>query len=112
MSTRQRTRLRGLALVTAILSSACAFYPKKSDDFERPSCQVYRNPLTLDVAFFEKLNCEKTEFGACLLGYTAVGPVTALASGSAVLAGNGLYWLGNRSHCSIQAYAKRRSKKD
>lgn len=99
-----------LAVGAALLNSACAVYPKKSEDFERPTCEVYHNPLTLDMLVLDKIDCGNSSAGACLFAYAAFAPVTAVASGSAVLAGNGLYWLGNRSHCSIKAYARRLSK--
>ena len=95
-----------LVLVTAILNSGCAVVPKVSETFERPTCSVYQNPLTLNIVPLE-FDCGGADIRSCLLGYVAVGPATALASGSIVLAGNGLYWLGNRSHCSIKAYARR-----
>lgn len=88
-----------------MLSSACAFYPTKSEDFDRPTCEVYRNPLTLETVPVE-FNCGGDARG-CLIVYTAIGPTTAVASGSIVAAGNGLYWLANRSDCSIMAYARR-----
>jgi hypothetical protein len=101
-----------LALAAALATSACAFYPRKSDDFDVPTCAVYSNPLTLDVIVFDKLECDRTEdVKACLIAYGAVGPVTAAASGSVVLAGNSLYWLGNRSHCSLRAYVRRHARK-
>lgn len=100
-------RFRVLILLSASLSSACAFYPKKSEDFDRPTCEVYRNPLTLDVVPVE-FNCDPgSDVRGCLLAYSAIGPVSAVASGSLVFTGNSLYWLANRGDCSIKAYARR-----
>lgn len=95
-----------LPFALALLHSACAFYPKKSEEFVRPTCEVYQNPLTLDMFVVDRIDCGGGDVRGCLIAYSAVGPVTAAASGSVVLAGNGLYWLGNRSHCSIRAYAR------
>jgi hypothetical protein len=101
--------LRALALVAAFLTSACAFYPKRSDDFDRPTCEVYHNPLTLELVPF-MVECGD-DARSCLLVNSAIGPATAVASSSIVLAGNSLYWLGNRSHCSIKAFARRYAKR-
>ncbi|HXT00809.1 MAG TPA: hypothetical protein VN915_09065 [Elusimicrobiota bacterium] len=99
-----------LAFAAVFLSSACAFYPKKSEDFDGPTCAVYRNPLTLDVAPAE-INCDHSDVRSCLIAYSMMGPATFAASGTLVAAGNGLYWLGNRSDCSIQAYARQHTRR-
>lgn len=107
---KHRGLVWALALVTTFLDSGCAFYPKKSDDFDRPTCEVYRNPLTLDVAPLA-FNCEgDSDVRGCLLAYSAIGPATMALSGSIVLTGDSSYWLANRSYCSIKAYARRHSK--
>ncbi len=94
-----------------LLNSGCIFYAKKTADFERPTCRVYTNPLTLDVAGLNTVDCGDMEYGKCMATYAALGPATFVASGSTVLAGNSLYWLGNRGVCSLRAYARRHGKK-
>jgi hypothetical protein len=106
-----RLKLAAFAFVTALLNSGCVFYPRKADDFERPTCRVYQDPLTLDVGGIENFDCGNNKIGACMATYAAIGPASFVASGSAVVAGNSLFWLGNRGVCSFKAYARRHGKK-
>jgi hypothetical protein len=99
-----RPSSRGLLLLAIALSVACAFYPKKSENFDRPTCAEYRHPLALEATDMG-LYCHG-DARACFAGYALLPAATALASGGIVLAGNGMYWLGNRTHCSIRAYAR------
>ena len=96
---------RVIAPIAALLISGCAFYPKRAENFDRPTCEVYRNPLTLDVAPVE-FNCNGDPRG-CLIVYSAIGPATMAVSGSIVLTTNSLYWLANRGDCSVMAFARR-----
>jgi len=84
----------------ALLISACVYYPKRVEVYDS-DCNIKTRKLTLGVIGSNSVpNCNGGNAGACLAAIAAVGPVTAVVSGSIVVIGNTLYYMEKEGRCA------------
>ncbi|MBI5247651.1 MAG: hypothetical protein HY923_10750 [Elusimicrobia bacterium] len=86
-------------LAASAVISGCVIYPTKSDDYD-PDCQVNSMVLTLDSTELG-LDCSGGDPRACLAIIGAVGPASAVVSGSIYVIGNTLHWLAHKGRCVL-----------
>jgi len=83
----------------ASLISGCIYYPKRVEVYNS-DCNIKTRKLTLGVIASNSVpNCSGGNAGACLAAIAAVGPVTAVVSGSIVVIGNTLYYMEKIGPC-------------
>jgi hypothetical protein len=82
-----------------LLISGCIYYPKRIEVYDS-DCGIKSRKLVLDVVGSNAGPCAGGSVGACLAVLAAVGPVTAVVSGSIVVVGNTLYWLEKEGKCT------------
>ena len=83
----------------ALLISACVYYPTRVEVYDS-DCSIKTRKLVLAVLPSNSVGwCSSGSAGACLAAIAAVGPVTAVVSGSIVVIGNTLYWLEKEGPC-------------
>jgi len=84
----------------ALLISGCIYYPKRVEVYDS-DCNIKTRKLTLGVIGSNSVpNCTGGNAGACLAAIAAVGPVTAVVSGSIVVIGNTLYYMEKEGRCA------------
>jgi hypothetical protein len=84
----------------ALLISGCIYYPKRVEVYDS-DCNIKTRKLTLGVIASNSVpNCSGGNAGPCLAAIAAVGPVTAVVSGSIVVIGNTLYYLEKEGPCT------------
>src|SRR5437016_3195047 len=85
----------------ALLISGCIYYPKRVEVYDS-DCSIKTRKLVLGVITSNGVgSCGSgSGAGACLAAIAAVGPVTAVVSGSIVVVGNTLYWLEKEGRCT------------
>jgi len=85
---------------TALPISGCIYYPKRVEVYDS-DCNIKTRKLALGVIASNSVpNCSGGNAGACLAAIAAVGPVTAVVSGSIVVIGNTLYWMEKEGRCA------------
>src|SRR6266850_5102838 len=83
----------------ALLISGCIYYPKRVEVYDS-DCNIKTRKLALGVIASNSIpNCSGGNAGACLAAIAAVGPVTAVVSGSIVVVGNTLYYMEKVGPC-------------
>jgi hypothetical protein len=95
-----------MLLFTALLISSCIVVPKKVEYYDRDCDVIAKNyELTAtQLSLLEGINdcsdddCVKQVTGYAL-GTAVVGTVSAIVSGSIVVAGNTVYWLEKQGRC-------------
>jgi len=86
-------------VAVASLISGCVYYPKRVEVYNS-DCNIKTRKLTLGVIASNSVpNCSGGNTGACLAAIAAVGPVTAVVSGSIVVIGNTLYYMEKVGPC-------------
>jgi len=84
----------------ALLISGCIYYPKRVEVYDS-DCNIRTRKLTLGVIGSNSVpSCSGGNAGACLAAIAAVGPVTAVVSGSIVVIGNTLYYMEKEGPCA------------
>jgi hypothetical protein len=88
----------GIVLCVASLAG-CVFYPARVAYYDE-DCRVRSHKLHLEAEVIGNLdNCHGEQAKACLVAIAAVGSVSAVVSGSIVIAGNTIYWLERQGAC-------------
>lgn len=86
------------ALGLGIALSGCMVYPKEISRYDA-ECKITTHKYVFDVVAIEDPGCVTNDPRACLAIIAAVGPVSAVISGSIVVVGNTLYWLEEEGAC-------------
>ena len=92
-----------LAVVTAMTTSGCVFYPAKVEVYE-PACQVMleRYELRAEELYLDSRGGCSGHEAECLGFLVAFSAGSAIVSGSIVVVGNTWYWLERHGSCPVR----------
>jgi hypothetical protein len=92
-------RTPATVLVAGALTGACVMVPVTTENFD-PDCRVVTHHMELRAVQVAAFNaCQGEGCQAVVIAALGVTAVSAIVSGSIVLAGNVAYWAEHRSNC-------------
>lgn len=90
---------RGVVMATGIVLAGCVYVPRTVEVYDA-DCQITARQMTLELQQVGYIaGCSNESCVALVLGAGAVGAVTAVVSGSIVVAGNVVHWLEKQGRC-------------
>ena len=96
---RRGLRTPVLAGGLALLLAGCVYTPRTVTLYD-PECRIQTRQMVLDERQVGVIGgCHNEGCVAALVAFGAVSAVTAVVSGSIVVAGNVVYWFEKRSNC-------------
>lgn len=91
-----------MMIVLCIFISGCVFYPKKIEHYDA-DCDITFRQLELESKEMKdacaKPRSDDPYGNACLMGVIGMSALSAIVSGSLVVAGNTVYWLEKEGRC-------------